>query len=138
MIGFGQTSGSLLDLLLKPFLVAPDLRLGLSAPGNVTRRSKYADDLASLLAIDTRVVQNVHECARRAAQRQRIVGDKPGRENLLIAFACSFIVGEVVGEIGADERMPWKLGGQFRRFVNVGYLALRADGDERVKARFKQ
>jgi len=34
--------------------------------------------------------------------------------------------------------MPWKLGGQFRRFVNVGDLALRADGDKRVKARFKQ
>ena len=69
---------------------------------------------------------------------QRVVGDETFREHPLVTFAGLLRLGEIVGEVRADQLFATRTGDFDGGFVHVGDFSLRADRDERVHARFDQ
>ena len=67
-----------------------------------------------------------------------VVGDEAPGEDLLVALARLLGLGEVVGEVGADQLLPSHASDLDGALVDVGDLAFGADGDEWVEARLEQ
>ena len=70
--------------------------------------------------------------------RERVISDKALGEDLLVALAGLVRLGKIVREVRADEffpRNPCNLDGSL---IDVGDLAVGADGDQRVEARLNQ
>ncbi len=70
--------------------------------------------------------------------RQGIICDETLGERLLVALASLFRLGEIVGEVRANQLFTRRPGDLHSGLVHVGDLAFRADGDQRVHARFDQ
>ena len=70
--------------------------------------------------------------------RERIVGHRPLGEDLPVALAGRLGFGEVVGEIGADQRIAGSARGPRGGLVQVGDLAFWTNGDQRIQARLDQ
>ena len=69
---------------------------------------------------------------------QGVVPDQPFAQDPLITDSRHLGLGEVVGEVGPDKVLAQEAGRLLGRRVDVGDLALRADRDQRVKARLDQ
>ncbi len=70
--------------------------------------------------------------------RKRIVRHVTFLEDLLVAFARLLGFGEIVEEVGPDERLSINACDFERRFVGVGDLAFGTDDDEGVEAGLDQ
>ena len=117
---------------------ATDFAFRLPESGNVTRRGKYADDLAGFVAIDGCVVEDGNTGPVAAPDVERVVAHEALPERPLIAGARLRRVGEIVGEIGTDEFCSGAAGDRLGGGVHVGDLAVASDGDERVETGFDQ
>ncbi len=78
------------------------LRLGLLLRGDVARGGEHAEHVAAHVLVDRGVVEHVGEPPVPVADGERVVGDEPLGEHLLVALARLLRLGEVVGEVGAD------------------------------------
>ena len=116
----------------------PQRLFGLLLLGHVARRGENTQHLARLIAVDGGVVEHVGDPARGMTDGQRVVGHKALGKDPLVAFAGLIRVGEVAGEIGANQISTRQAGGLFGGNVDVGDLALGADRQQRVKAGFEQ
>src|ERR1019366_10792911 len=84
------------------------------------------------------VVKNIREAAVPVANRQRIIGHEPLGEDLLVSLPGSLRLGEVLGEIRADEFFPRGTCHVDGSLVDVGDLSLGTDRDQGVEACFEQ
>src|SRR5581483_3788496 len=66
-------------------------------------RGEHAENLPLCVLVDGGVVQHVGQAAILVPDRQGVVGDKPLGEHLLVALPGLLRLGEVVGEVGADQ-----------------------------------
>ncbi len=73
-----------------------------------------------------------------AADLEFIIAHESLIEHLLIACACLFRFGEVIGKVSADQFRTWVPGNLLRCGIDVAYLTLLINRDERVKTRFDQ
>src|SRR6185369_7039846 len=90
------------------------------------------------VAVNGSVVENAGEPAVTVADGQRIVGDESLGEDLHVTLAGLVRLGEVVGEVGADQLLPLHAGDLHGRLVDVGDLPFRGDGDQRVQGGLDQ
>src|SRR5665647_1827413 len=101
---------------------------------HVARRGEHAEPIACLVAVYRGVVQDLGQGPVRAADGQRVVGDRPLGERPLVAFVGLVGLGEVVGECGPDQFLAGDAGNLDGGLVDVGDHAFGADRDQRVKA----
>src|SRR5665811_819981 len=101
--------------------------------GDLAGGGENAEDVSACVAVDRGVVQNVGQGAVPVAQGERVVGDRPLRENLLVALVSLVGVGEVTGEVGPEELVAGDAGDLDRGLVDVGDPAFGADRHQRVQ-----
>ena len=104
------------------------------ALGDIARYAADAGDRSALVAIDAGMAKHVHDLAGDVPDGQGIIADLPLVEHLPIGRAGFFGLGEVTGEVRSDEAGAGHAGGFLSGVIEVGDLALRADGHERVEA----
>ena len=100
---------------------------------HVTRSGEDTKDVALAVLVDGGIVQYAYDAAADMADGERIVAHKAIGENFLIAFARLNWIGEVIGEIRADQLFARYAGRLLGSFIHVGDLAFCIDGDERVE-----
>src|SRR5450756_109131 len=101
--------------------------------GDVAGSGEHALQLSGLVAMDGRVVLDVHQRAGDVAEHERIVADETLFEDPLVPRPRLVGLGEVVREVGADQTVTRNAGGLLGGLVDVGDLAFRADRDQRVE-----
>ena len=112
--------------------------LGLFALGDVARGGKHALHLTRRIAIDRGVVEHVGGPARGVANGKRVIPHQSLGEDPSVTFLRLVRLGEVVREVGAHQALARYAGHLLGRPVDVGDLALRADGHERLQAGLDQ
>src|SRR5664280_809546 len=118
-----------------PGLLLGDLPLGLHLAGHVAGGGEHGEYVAAGVAIDRGVVQDLGEGPVLVAHGQRVVHGHPLAEHQLVDPVGLRGLGEVVGEVGPDERVAEDSGDLDGGLVDVGDLVFGADLGRRVQAR---
>jgi len=112
--------------------------LGGLALGDVAGGREHTLDLTRIIAVDGRVVFDVDHRAGDALEAERVVPYDALPKDALVARPRSVGIGEVAREVGSDEAVSQDAGGFLGGLVDVGDLAVMADGHERVEARLDE
>ena len=106
--------------------------------GDVPGNREDTGDGALLVPVDGRVVPHGGDATVAVAELERIIGDRPVPEDRLVPRSRPPGIGEVVGELGADELVAGEAGRPHGRVVHIKDGTIGTDRHEWVEARLDQ